>query len=360
MAGVLDQIFTIIIERDLLVVLSECARDEEHSQSTWLSKTNASMEQISLAAKVMISVLIFQENFQYTCLAVGSVSALAWTIEHVCITKIFRIIPTLGQQKDDSSCVDSLDLTNSIRSERDHRIEEDISTQGDQWPLRIYIEQPGAPAGISFALLFSNCVTFGNGLLSAYLLNRSMKARTIGVLRGISSGVGLLGTFVYTISIRLLSLETTGLWGVASQATSLGIATVFLSLDHNEDTTSNDIFLYLFIASVVSSRLGLWVFDVTVTQLQQHETPEQYRCLVGSVQEALNSLFNIVANIIGLLFTHPDQFIYISACGFMSVTLAFVFFFFGIFIPRRNRRGDEMNDFQPQNNNLELSIRSLT
>ena len=144
------------------------------------------------------------------------------------------------------------------------------------------------------------------------------------------------GTFGYTLMLRFCSLETTGLWGVAWQALSLGLASIFLSVNHSKDTLTNDIFLQLFIILVISSRLGLWIFGISVIQLQQQETPEKYRCLVGGVQESLNALLNMIANGIGLIFTHPDDFVYISTSGFISVTLAFFFFFLGIFLPRRN------------------------
>mmetsp|Transcript_17486 Transcript_17486/g.38253 ORF Transcript_17486/g.38253 Transcript_17486/m.38253 type:complete len:551 (-) Transcript_17486:139-1791(-) len=356
-AKILDRTFNIIIERDLVVVLSECADDAGQPQSGWLSKTNTAMEQISLLAKVLISFLIFEKNYQYTCLVVGIVSAIAWAVQYLCITRMFLLIPILEKRKDDSSHIEKINLADTMcaESEEDFEEEENITTQRSRWPIIVYLEQPSAPAGLSVALLYSNCITFGNGMLSAYLLNRHIQARTIGVLRGVSSAVGLLGTFVYGFSLRLSSLETTGLWGVASQATFLGIAAVFLSFDHNEDTPSNDIILHLFILSVISSRLGLWVFGIAVTQLQQQETPEKYHCLVGGVQTALDALLNLVANAIGIRFTHPDDFIYIATSGFISVALAFVIFFCGVFLPR----GNATRALKLQSN-IEHSTTSLT
>jgi iron-regulated transporter 1 len=121
------------------------------------------------------------------------------------------------------------------------------------------------------------------------------------------------------------------MWGVGSQALCLTISTWFIFLSHGED-----VFLYSAIAIICISRLGLWVIDITVTQLQQQEIPEQYRCLMGGVQEALNACFHIVAFVFGLLFPHPDDFIYISLSGCLSVSLAFIVFFFGMYLPRRN------------------------
>ena len=120
------------------------------------------------------------------------------------------------------------------------------------------------------------------------------------------------------------------MWGILSEAVSLDISTIFLFLSQN-----NDAFLYISIISICCSRLGLWVADISVTQLQQEEIPEQHRCLVGGVQEGLNASFNIIAFGLGLLFQNPADFIYISISGCFCVSLAFAFFFFGVYIPRQ-------------------------
>ena len=150
-------------------------------------------------------------------------------------------------------------------------------------------------------------------------------------LTSLISGVLPKGTVAYTQSLRKFSLEMTGLWGVASEALCLFISTFFLSI-----STSNDAYLRYSIFSVCCSRLGLWVTDISVTQLQQQEIPLQYRCLIGGVQEAFDASFDIIAFGLGLLFPKPVDFIYISICGCFSVTLAVVFVLFGVYIPRRN------------------------
>ena len=122
------------------------------------------------------------------------------------------------------------------------------------------------------------------------------------------------------------------MWGVGSQALCLAISTCFIFLSDKDDA-----FLYSAIAFICISRLGLCVVDITVTQLQQQEIPEQYRCPMRGVQEALNACFHVVAFVFGLLFPHPDDFIFISLGGWLSVSLAFAVFFFGVYIPRRKK-----------------------
>jgi len=123
----------------------------------------------------------------------------------------------------------------------------------------------------------------------------------------------------------------TGLWSVSYQFGCLAVALLSLSI-------ANDIAaLTLLIGCVCLSRIGLWVFDIAVTQLQQQEVPAHIRGQVGGVQSSLNNGFSLVAFLIGILFPNPkDFFIYVSA-GVLSVGTAVMLFLCGVFLPRKNQ-----------------------
>ena len=97
--------------------------------------------------------------------------------------------------------------------------------------------------------------------MTAYLVWRGMRLEAIGVWRGLSSAVGLAGTFVYHISSQNLSLESTGMWSIIFQFTCLSLSYISLVVD-DYDTS-----MTMLIAGVCSSRVGLWVFDISVTQV---------------------------------------------------------------------------------------------
>ena len=175
-AHVLEQTFNVVIERDLVVDLSQTTDETDISKTQQLSKTNATMKSIALIAPGMISFLILGK-LELTCLLVAIVAIVSWTVEYYCFTQIFLKIPVM-KQREETSCID----TSENEEERDT----------DRWAISVYCEQPGAIAGLSLALLYANSVTFGNGMLTAYLLNEGMSAETIAVFRGISSLIGLV------------------------------------------------------------------------------------------------------------------------------------------------------------------------
>ena len=193
------------------------------------------------------------------------------------------------------------------------------------------MQQASAFGGLGLAMLYTNSLTMGNGIMTTYLLYRGLDLELVGVLRGIASAIGLLGTFVYHCSVKLWSLETTGLWSVSYQFGCLAVALLSLSIPNDVAT------LTLLIGCVCLSRIGLWVFDIAVTQLQQQEVPAHIRGQVGGVQSSLNNGFSLVAFLIGILFPNPkDFFIYVSA-GVLSVGTAVMLFLFGVFLPRKNQ-----------------------
>lgn len=85
---------------------------------------------------------------------------------------------------------------------------------------------------------------------------------SIGVWRGISSAAGLSGTFVYQIMAPRMGLFKLGMVSTTFQFICLSLC--FASFFIHDNNTS----LLLLICGVCTSRVGLWVFDVTVTQVR--------------------------------------------------------------------------------------------
>ena len=151
--------------------------------------------------------------------------------------------------------------------------------------------------------------------MTGYVVWRGMHLETVGVWRGISAAVGLIGTFVYHFSTRRTTLVFTGMWSVVYQfvCISLSFASLFV-----EDYSLS---IFMLISGTCASRVGLWVFDITVTQLMQEFIPEGIRGVVGGSQQSLNAFFQLLSFALGLIFPDPRKFhIYVSA-GYGAVRL---------------------------------------
>ena len=107
---------------------------------------------------------------------------------------------------------------------------------------------------------YVNVLTFG-AIMTAYLVSKGMRLESIGIWRGVSSAAGLAGTFTYHLSAKKMSIVATGMWSILFQffCISVSYASLFVE-DHNTS-------LGMLIAGVCASRVGLWIFDLSITQV---------------------------------------------------------------------------------------------
>lgn len=108
------------------------------------------------------------------------------------------------------------------------------------------------------------------------------------------------------------------MWSIAYECAWLGLAYLAVVRDSGESMIS----LALLITSVCASRIGLWVFDIAITQIQQERIPDGVRVRVGGVQSALNAFCTLASFMVGFLFPDPQHFYVFPATAFLSVALA--------------------------------------
>ena len=152
-----------------------------------------------------------------------------------------------------------------------------------------------------------------------------------------SSALGLAGTFAFRVSTKRMSLVATGMWSIIHQLVCILVSvTSFLVASYNFSMT-------LLIFGVCISRIGLWVFDVAVTQLMQEFIPEGIRGSVGGTQNSLNALFQLSSFALGFFLPSPMQFNIYAISGCISVAVAasiysvFVFRHRLMFVPQSDR-----------------------
>lgn len=380
--------------------------------SAWLSDTNVTMKQIDLTCKVMAPAVIGflvpgggppppsdgaamvppddipgpgRPALQALCAAVGILNAAALVVEYVCTARVYHWIPELqrGSVSRDmalsprSRPTESDQEPETLTSYRDddaEEVEEHLEDEehpvasatappehspvreepplpcGSEWA--IYWRQPCAGAGLALALLYANALTFGNGVLTAYLLSRGLAAQWIGLWRGVAAVVGLFGTCAFPWAVRhFRSLEGTALSSVLFQLACLGaaLASVLWLAPTTATTTAAaaTLSLALLIAGVCLSRVGLWVFDIAVTQMQQEEAPGGVRGRVGAVQQSLNALFRNLSFVPGLVYPNPDDFPVCVAAAVVGVGLSALSFVVGVYRPRFWRRSTHRGRPQP-------------
>ena len=136
--------------------------------------------------------------------------------------------------------------------------------------IALYWEQPVVWAGLSYAFLNSNVMCFG-GAMTTYLLSDGMPVEQVGLLRGLSSAVGLAGTFAYKFSANRTTVVNTGAWSIVYLFSLLTVACLSFLVDS----------AILLVISAALSRIGLWVFDYIVYPALPGKCPRRHSRLGG-------------------------------------------------------------------------------
>mmetsp|Transcript_17728 Transcript_17728/g.43729 ORF Transcript_17728/g.43729 Transcript_17728/m.43729 type:complete len:572 (+) Transcript_17728:275-1990(+) len=334
-AQVLDSGFTVAIERDWIVVMSQYitfAPEEESTnlqkQKEWLSETNVALKQIDLSCQIIAPAVAGfvvagwdgggenhkASDLKSAALFVGCLCAVALVVEYICSTKIFYAVQTLAIKPIPSANNSSPQDTS-------------CGLFGLSRGMKIFMSQEVSWAGISLSLLYSNVLTFG-AIMTAYLVWRGISLEQIGIWRGVSAAVGLAGTFVYKILSARIGLVNSGMLSVTVQFCCLSIGYASLFVDNLT------ISFAMLIVGVCSSRIGLWVFDISVTQLMQLNVADDVRGEVGGVQSSLNSFFFLLSFGLGILLPDPASFHVYASIGYIFVAAAVVCFAVGVYSKR--------------------------
>ncbi|KAJ6755620.1 SOLUTE CARRIER FAMILY 40 MEMBER 1 [Salix purpurea] len=165
--------------------------------------------------------------------------------------------------------------------------------------------------GAALALLYFTVLSFGT-LMTASLEWEGIPAYVIGIARGISALIGIGATVVYPILQSRISTLRTGLWSIWSQWTCLLVCVVSIWIQNRHLSA------YLLMAGVAISRLGLWMFDLSVIQQMQNQVPESDRLVVGGVQNSVQSFMDLLGYVMGIIISNPRDFWELIILSFYS------------------------------------------
>ncbi|XP_048235845.1 solute carrier family 40 member 2 isoform X1 [Ricinus communis] len=325
---------TILIEREWVVVISE------GHPPTVLTEMNSIIRRIDLTCKLLAPVvsgfIISFLSVKASAMTLAIWNCIAVWIEYWLFTSVYQGIPALGEssrRKISRLLPRDLEETSSPSRERLSLLsqnEESSASEGKAWrrkltkwvskapcvgAWRVYLQQDVVLPGVSLALLFFTVLSFGT-LMTATLEWEGIPAFMIGIARGISALIGVAATVVYPVlQSHILTLRT-GLWSIWSQWTCLLVCVASIWVQNHLFSA------YMLMAGVATSRLGLWMFDLSVIQQMQDQVTESNRCVVGGVQNSLQSTMDLLGYAMGIIISNPQDFWKLSIMSFSTVTLA--------------------------------------
>ena len=253
---------------------------------------------------------------------------------------------------------------------------------------KLYISQPIALACIGYSFLYMTILGFGY-ITSAYAYSQCLSELTIGLLSGGAAISGIVATFTYPTMRKKIGLIKTGILNALFQLSTLVLCIIsifvagspFYLLPQNQSNEANElgttavlmnssyaattlttnlknttqllesqVFLkcqdgvnppvsfssmIFYMSGVILGRVGLWGFDLTITQLIQENVAETERGIFNGVQSSLNSLMDLLSFIFVLALPSLTQFGLLVLISAVFVTTGYSLFFQYVYKVRR-------------------------
>nr|CAB3266280.1 solute carrier family 40 member 1-like [Phallusia mammillata] len=101
---------------------------------------------------------------------------------------------------------------------------------------------------------------------------------------------------------------------------------LFLKCQEGTSPPSSYLSVSLLMAGIILARVGLWGFDLTITQLIQENVAESERGIVNGVQMSLNNLMDMIQYILVLALPYPKQFGILVMLSSLAVCIGYVLY----------------------------------
>ncbi|XP_045714393.1 solute carrier family 40 member 1 [Phyllostomus hastatus] len=255
---------------------------------------------------------------------------------------------------------------------------EPFRTFRDGWVS--YYNQPVFLAGMGLAFLYMTVLGF-DCITTGYAYTQGLSGSILSILMGASAITGIMGTVAFTWLRRKCGLVRTGLISGFAQLSCLilCVISVFMPgspldlsvspfkdiqsrfiqvepLPTNTPTESPEfisttethmsngsvsadvapemsfnsesiISVSLLFAGVIAARIGLWSFDLTVTQLLQENVIESERGIINGVQNSMNYLLDLLHFIMVILAPNPEAFGLLVLISVSFVAMGHIMYF---------------------------------
>ncbi|XP_006878825.1 PREDICTED: solute carrier family 40 member 1 [Elephantulus edwardii] len=255
---------------------------------------------------------------------------------------------------------------------------EPFRTFRDGWVS--YYNQPVFLAGMGLAFLYMTVLGF-DCITTGYAYTQGLSGSILSILMGASAITGIMGTVAFTWLRQKCGLIRTGLISGFAQFSCLILCvisvfvpgspldlsvspfedirtrfiqteplptiaptkipetgfTTEMQMSNGSSLTNIDlemspnsvpiISVILLFAGVIAARIGLWSFDLTVTQLLQENVIESERGIINGVQNSMNYLLDLLHFIMVILAPNPEAFGLLVLISVSFVAMGHIMYF---------------------------------
>jgi len=310
----------IVVEKDWIVVIAGGDDDK-------LASMNSIFRTIDLVcltvSPVLAGILFSFTSYVITAIVIGGWNMCSVVFEYLLLVSIYKQFGGLARKPSQPAGAGG---AGGLR--------EKVSGSVEGWTY--YFTHKVRNAGLGLAFLYMTVLGFDN-ITWAFALMQCVSEAVLGILVAVSALVGIAGSLAFPPLRKLLGKERAGMVGMGALVSSLSLCVVSVWLpgspfdpwlvrenvtevleegsgmvdesdigeDLCHDGTIDITSVSVLLTGIILARAGLWMADLSITQILQENVEEQKRGVIGGVQNSLNSSLNLLK--FGLVLLMPDQ-----------------------------------------------------
>uniref|UniRef100_A0A672ZMI7 Solute carrier family 40 member n=1 Tax=Sphaeramia orbicularis TaxID=375764 RepID=A0A672ZMI7_9TELE len=398
-ANLASTALTIAIQRDWIVVITGYNR----GHLAGMNATMRRIDQVTniLAPLAVGQVMTLASNV-VGCGFILGWNLVSLIVEFFFLSRVYRIVPALSVKppvvEEDQAYL--ILFSENTKSTNKKELKTILAfTCKDGW--RAYYRQPVFLAGMGLAFLYTTVLGF-DCITTGYAYTQGISGSLLSLLMGVSAITGLMGTVMFTRLRKTYGLVNTGiissclhlgclllcvssvfapgspmdlsllmpyitsnssseLGGMAGQRQKhtyplRGGSNQPLLPDRSSIHWTNNTVLFdnvpsgaapesyisiiLLFLGVITARIGLWSFDLTVTQLLQENICESERGVVNGVQSSMNYLMDLLHFIMVISAPQPQHFGILVIISVLFITTGHTMYFMYAHKTKRKHRLD--------------------
>ena len=324
----------IVVEKDWIVVIAGEDRNR-------LANINSVFRTIDLTCLILAPLLagvLFDVSLKFTAIFIGGWNLVSVIFEYLLLISIYRSYPDLARKEH---------LENMSKEEQKPSFGKRIQNTFDSW--KMYYKHPVRNAGVALSLLYMTVLGFDN-ITYAYCLLQCVTASILGGLVGVSAIIGVMGSLSFPLLRKRINVQRTGMIGFFTLVLALVACVValwlpgspfemysgvknetidakhFSPLDEEECNVESFWSVGVLLFGIMAARYGLWVSDLSVTQILQESVDVEIRGTIGGVQGGLNSFMDLIKFILVIILPDEETFGWLVLASFGAIVLGWVFY----------------------------------
>uniref|UniRef100_A0A8C6SCF0 Solute carrier family 40 member n=1 Tax=Neogobius melanostomus TaxID=47308 RepID=A0A8C6SCF0_9GOBI len=387
-ANLASTALTIAIQRDWIVVITGYNRGHLAGMNATMRRID---QVTNILAPLAVGQVMTLASNVVGCGFILGWNLVSLIVEFFFLSRVYRIVPALSVKppaeevdmaylshfppllaQENGSGPTYLTEELSLKHYRELgflRLQRLVSTCKDGW--RAYYRQPVFLAGMGLAFLYTTVLGF-DCITTGYAYTQGISGSLLSILMGVSAITGLMGTVLFTRLRKTFGLVNTGIISSCLHLACLllCVSSVFAPgspmdmsllrpfIDSNSSEsganqpllpdrssihwTNNTVLfdnvptgtqpdsyisIILLFLGVITARIGLWSFDLTVTQLLQENISESERGVVNGVQSSMNYLMDLLHFIMVISAPQPEHFGYLVIISVLFIATGHTMYF---------------------------------